>query len=65
MTQTPLARLLAFDDRARRDHDQSPAFLHRRDRRFALDCEARGQRPSIDRWLAHMERLSGPGGDPA
>ncbi|MEC7816701.1 MAG: DUF2868 domain-containing protein, partial [Pseudomonadota bacterium] len=46
-------------------HDQSPAFLHRRDRRFALDCEARGQRPSIDRWLAHMERLSGPGGDPA
>jgi hypothetical protein len=65
MTQTPLARLLAFDHRARRDRNQSPAFLHRRDRRFALDCEASGQAPDIDRWLVHMDRLSGPGGDPA
>ncbi|WP_372965769.1 DUF2868 domain-containing protein [Marinobacter sp.] len=62
MSHNPLCLLLDFDDRCQRDRDQSPAFLHRRDRRFALDCERQGINPEPDRWLDHMERLSGPGG---
>ena len=62
MSPNPLCLLLDFDDRVQRDRDQPPAFLHRRDRRFALDCEQQGIKPSPSRWLAHMDRLSGPGG---
>ncbi|HCL38118.1 MAG TPA: DUF2868 domain-containing protein, partial [Marinobacter hydrocarbonoclasticus] len=62
MSPNPLRLLLDFDDRIQRDRDQPPAFLHRRDRRFALDCEQQGIKPSPSRWLAHMDRLSGPGG---
>lgn len=62
MSQNPLRLLLDFDDRIQRDREQPAAFLHRRDRRFALDCEQQGIRPDATRWLAHMERLSGPGG---
>ncbi|MCG7200382.1 DUF2868 domain-containing protein [Marinobacter pelagius] len=61
MSQNPLRLLLDFDDRIQRDRDQPSAFLHRRDRRFALDCEQQGIRPDAARWLAHMDRLSGPG----
>ncbi|MBY6032688.1 DUF2868 domain-containing protein [Marinobacter daepoensis] len=61
MSQHPLRLLLDFDERIQRDRDQSPAFLHRRDRRFALDCQARGDQPDAATWLAHMDRLSGPG----
>lgn len=62
MSQNPLRLLLDFDDRIQRDRDQPSAFLHRRDRRFALDCEQQGITPDASHWLAHMDRLSGPGG---
>jgi len=62
MSQHPLRLLLDFDDRIQQDKEQDPAFLHRRDRRFALDCQRQGIRPGPATWLAHMARLSGPGG---
>ena len=62
MSDSPLRLLLDFDDRFQRDRDQSAAFLHRRDRRFALDCEQQGKTPDVARWMAFMDRLSGPGG---
>ncbi|EMP54641.1 hypothetical protein MSNKSG1_15067 [Marinobacter santoriniensis NKSG1] len=62
MSDSPLRLLLDFDDRFQRDRDQSAAFLHRRDRRFALDCEQQGKTPDVARWLTFMDRLSGPGG---
>lgn len=64
MTDSPLQLLLEFDARSQRDHDQPPAFLHRRDRKFALTCEQQGQSPDARRWLEHMARLSGPGSLP-
>lgn len=63
MSHNPLRLLLDFDDRIRRDRDQDPAFLHRRDRRFALDCQQQGIRPDASAWLEQMARLSGPGSD--
>ncbi|MFO7527862.1 MAG: DUF2868 domain-containing protein [Marinobacter sp.] len=62
MSQNPLRLLLDFDDRIQRDRDQPSAFLHRRDRRFALDCQQQEITPDASCWLAHMDRLSGPGG---
>ena len=50
MIHNPLRLLLDFDDRIQRDRDQAPAFLHRRDRRFALDCQQRGQSPDAALW---------------
>lgn len=61
MTDSPLRLLLDFDARSQRDQDQPPAFLHRRDRKFALTCAEQGQAPNARRWLEHMARLSGPG----
>jgi len=63
MSQNTLRLLLDVDSRFQRDRDQSPAFLHRRDRRFALDCEQQGVSPTPERWLDHMRRLSGPGSE--
>ena len=65
MTDSPLQLLLEFDDRSQRDHDQSPAFLHRRDRKFALSCKEQGLTPDARLWLDHMARLSGPGRPPS
>ena len=65
MTDSPLRLLLAFDAQARRDTSQPPAFLHRRDRKFALVCEQQGVTPEANRWLAHLNRLSGPGTKPS
>ncbi|MDO6824754.1 DUF2868 domain-containing protein [Marinobacter sp. 1_MG-2023] len=61
MTDHPLHLLLDFDACAQRDNGQAPAFLHRRDRKFALTCEQQDVTPDPERWLAHMNRLSGPG----
>lgn len=61
MTDSPLRLLLDFDARSQRDQDQPPAFLHRRDRKFALTCAEQGQVPNAQRWLEHMAHLSGPG----
>ena len=57
MADSRLRRLLAFDRQVRRDQSQSPVFVHRRDRRFALDCQTRDQVPSAERWLEHLERV--------
>lgn len=62
MADSRLRRLLAFDRQFRRDQAQAPVFLHRRDRRFALDCQARNQAPEVDRWLAHLDRVGQLGG---
>jgi hypothetical protein len=61
MTDHSLRLLLDFDACAQRDQGQAPAFLHRRDRKFALTCEQQGVTPGPERWLAHMNHLSGPG----
>ncbi|SFL94569.1 DUF2868 domain-containing protein [Marinobacter zhejiangensis] len=56
MPNQALTLLLEFDDQVRRDHHQPPAFLHRRDRRFALEATE----PHTPRaWLDHIQRLSG------
>lgn len=55
--ESGLQKLLAFDRQVRKDQEQSPLFLHRRDRRFALDCQARGITPSPDDWLEHLDRV--------
>lgn len=62
MTDSPLRLLLEFDSQAQRDRSQLPTFLHRRDRKFALVCEEQGVTPDTARWLAHVNRLSGPRG---
>lgn len=61
MANSSLQRLMAFDRQARLDRAQSPVFLHRRDRRFALDCHDRNQMPSVDLWLNHLQRVGQPG----
>jgi len=61
MSHSPLRLLLEFDARSQRDRDQPPAFLHRRDRKFALTCEQQGRKPGAAAWLEHMAHLSGPG----
>lgn len=61
MTDHPLRLLLDFDACVQRDKGQAPAFLHRRDRKFALSCEQQGVAPTPKRWLAHINHLSGPG----
>ena len=63
MTHSPLRLLLEFDARSQRDRDQPPAFLHRRDRKFALTCEQQGRTPGVALWLEHMAHLSGPGAE--
>lgn len=60
MQDSAIRRLLEFDSQVQRDSDQSPAFLHRRDRRFALDCRDRGLSPAPELWLEHVRRLRPP-----
>lgn len=66
MPDSAIRRLLEFDDQVQRDRNQNPVFLHRRDRRFALDCHDQGISPDPDRWLEHVRRLSSrtPSNDP-
>lgn len=56
MPDNALTLLLEFDDQVRRDHHQAPPFLHRRDRRFALETDGAA---SPRQWLAHLQRVSG------
>lgn len=54
-----LETLLAFDHQFQRDQQQSPAFLHRRDRRYALDHGHKpGQKPDINGWLEQLRSLA-------
>ncbi|MCL7942675.1 DUF2868 domain-containing protein [Marinobacter sp. ATCH36] len=60
MPDSAIRRLLEFDEQVQRDSDQSAAFLHRRDRRFALDCRDKGLSPDPELWLQHVRRLRAP-----
>lgn len=53
-----LETLLAFDRQYQRDQQQSPAFLHRRDRRYALD-QGGSHAPDVRHWLAQLQALNG------
>lgn len=61
MADKALTLLIAFDEQARRDRQQNPVFLHRRDRRLALDAQERGQALDPDEWLAAVKRHQPPG----
>lgn len=54
MTESPLRLLLDFDARVRRDQEQPPTFLHRRDRKFALTCRDNGLTPGPRLSLIHI-----------
>ncbi|MBD3645841.1 DUF2868 domain-containing protein [Alcanivorax sp.] len=54
-----LTLLLDFDDQYRRDVQQSHAFLHRRDRRFAQQQEDQKQPLTVPAWLAALHALNG------
>ncbi|WP_339806070.1 DUF2868 domain-containing protein [uncultured Marinobacter sp.] len=55
-----LETLLAFDDQFQRDQQQTPAFLHRRDRRYALDHD--DQPWSYQHWLQRQQSFAGQHG---
>ncbi|MEX0603333.1 MAG: DUF2868 domain-containing protein [Marinobacter sp.] len=59
MPKATLTLLLDFDDQVQKDHSQAAAFLHRRDRKFALSCQADGRPPGPATWLAHLGGFSG------
>ena len=60
MVTHPLKLLLAFDRQAQRDRHQDAAFLHRRDRRLALDAEAGGKHLGPAEWLAALQQHQPP-----
>lgn len=63
MPDNPIALLLEFEDQVRRDQEHAPAFLHRRDRLFALACKEKGGvEPMPQRWLEYLNRLNEPPG---
>lgn len=51
MSDAALTLLLDFDDQYRRDQQQSSDFLHRRDRRLALQQGLDGRRGALPDWL--------------
>ncbi|MZR63203.1 DUF2868 domain-containing protein [Alcanivorax sp. DP30] len=53
-----LTRLLDFDDQYRRDSQQSQAFLHRRDRRFAQQQQTQRRPLTVPAWLAELHALN-------
>ena len=63
MPKATLTLLLDFDDQVQKDQGQPAAFLHRRDRKFALACQAEGSSPTPARWLAHVGGLRGKSTD--
>lgn len=65
MTEALLSLLIEFDDQVRRDQSQSPVFLHRRDRKFAIACNAAGQTPGPRQWLDHLHSLNPVSPSPA
>lgn len=56
MANKALISLIEFDEQARRDQQQNPAFLHRRDRRLALDAQEQNQKLDPGTWLAAVQR---------
>ncbi len=56
MADKALNLLLAFDEQARKDRQQDPAFLHRRDRKLALEAADRNRTLSPADWLSTVRR---------
>lgn len=61
-----LSLLLDFDDQFHRDQQQDGDFLHRRDRRLAVEQGIDGSRGSLPAWLSAVrgQPLTSPHGDP-
>lgn len=59
MPKVTLTLLLDFDDQVQKDRGQTSAFLHRRDRKFALSCQADGRHPGPANWLTHLGGFNG------
>lgn len=53
----PLRLLMDFDAQIQRDGQQAPDFMHRRDRKFALNCEEHNQPSDPAHWLAWLGRF--------
>jgi hypothetical protein len=60
MPDSAIALLLEFEAQVRRDQEHAPAFVHRRDRLFAMACTEQGVEPTPLRWLEHLNHLNGP-----
>jgi len=59
MSKANLTLLLELEAQERRDQRQDPAFLHRRDRRYALDNPDRtGSHTDLQHWLQHLRQWS-------
>lgn len=65
MPDSAITLLLEFEAQVRRDQAHAQAFLHRRDRRFALECEEKAIAPSPRQWLDHLNRLNTPVAEPS
>lgn len=66
MADKALNLLLAFDEQARNDRQQDPAFLHRRDRKLALEVAEDKRTLAPADWLAAVQRHQNPPvGNPA
>lgn len=60
MSKANLTLLLELEAQERRDQRQDPVFLHRRDRRYALDNPGRtGSTADLQHWLQHLQKWSG------
>jgi hypothetical protein len=63
MADQALNLLLAFDEQARKDRQQDPAFLHRRDRKLALEAAENNRSLSPAGWLSAVRRYQTPQAD--
>jgi hypothetical protein len=57
ITKQPLRLLMDFDAQMQRDSQQASDFIHRRDRKFALNCEEHNSPSDPARWLAWLRRF--------
>jgi len=57
ITKQPLRLLMDFDAQIQRDGQQASDFMHRRDRRFALNCEEHNSPSDPAHWLAWLGRF--------
>lgn len=62
MTKTPITKqpvrlLMNFDAQVQHDRQQASEFIHRRDRKFALNCEQHNSPSDPAHWLAWLRRF--------
>ncbi|MEH6356578.1 MAG: DUF2868 domain-containing protein [Marinobacter sp.] len=57
INKQPLCLLMDFDAQIQRDDQQASDFIHRRDRRFALNCEEHNSPSDPAHWLAWLGRF--------